>query len=136
MSGFKIVLRDSVHGETIEGVSDFIGEDASGSFGLRARHARLMTTLVFGLARFRVAGQAWQYLAVPGALVYFADNTLMLSTRRYLLDDNYERISTALMQQLLQEEEALHATKHSLHRLETEMLRRMWELRREPGMMQ
>ncbi len=53
----------------------FIGEDASGSFGLQAGHARFMTILEFGLARFRTAEADWQYLALPGALLYFAQGT-------------------------------------------------------------
>jgi len=103
MKSFTLQLQDAAHTEQINGVTTFVGEDASGSFGILAGHARMMTSLVFGLARFRIGNTPWQYLALPGALLYFKDNTLSLSTRRYLLDDNYERISTLLQEQLVAE---------------------------------
>lgn len=132
MKTFTIQLQDATRSETINDVTSFVGEDASGSFGILAGHARLMTSLVIGLARFRVGEETWQYLALPSALLYFHDNMLTLSTRHYLLDSDYMRISDALQQQLLREEENLHAMKHSLHRMEEELLKRMWNMGR-PG---
>ena len=64
-------------------------------------------------------------------MLYFHDNVLTLSTRLYLLDDDYMRISRALQQQLLAEEERLHTTKESLHRIEEEVLKRLWEMGRK-----
>ena len=129
MSGFTLQLFDGRHSERIEGVSSFVGEDASGSFGLLPGHARFMTVLVFGLARFRCGEQApWEYLALPGALLYFADNTLTLASRHYLRDADYERISQRLGDELLAEEEELHDIRESLRRMEEAMFKRMWEL--------
>lgn len=128
MKTFTVHLRDATHSEHFEHVSAFVAEDASGSFGIRAHHGRLMTALVFGLARFRVADQPWQYLAIPGALLYFLNNELTINTRRYLIDSNYQRISAALQEQLLVEEENLKSMKDSLHRMEEEVLRRLWKL--------
>ena len=130
VSGFAIQLHDSSRAERIEAVTSFVGEDASGSFGLLAGHARLMTALVTGLAWFRVGDQPWRYLAVPGALLYFRDNLLTIISRHYLLGDDYTQIASALEEQLLAEEEELRATKQSLHRMEEEILRRMWEIGR------
>ena len=95
MRTFTLILQDATHTQRIEQVTSFVGEDATGSFGILARHTRMMTSLVFGLARFRTVENAWQYLALPGAVLYFNDNELSLSTRRYLMDDDYERISIA-----------------------------------------
>lgn len=133
MKAFTLMLRDATRAEQISGVSTFVGEDASGSFGLLAGHARLMTSLIPGLARFRVGESPWQYLALPGALLYFDDDRLTLSTRHYLLDDDYSRISAAMQQQLLAEEEKLRTMKASLHHMEEEVLRRMWRLGRAGG---
>jgi F-type H+-transporting ATPase subunit epsilon len=130
LNGFVIQLRDSARTERIEAVATFVGEDGSGSFGILPGHARFMTALVVGLARFRVDEQPWQYLAVPGALLYFRDNVLTIITRHYLRGDDYTRIASALEEQLLTEEEQLRATKQSLHRMEEEILRRMWEMGR------
>jgi len=133
MNRFSLLLQDAAHVEQIEGVSAFVGEDASGSFGVLANHARMMTTLVTGLARFRIGEGDWQYLAMPGAVLYFCDNTLTLSTRHYLRDRDYLRISAALREQVLAEEEKLHATRESLRRMEESLLKRLWEIGRGGG---
>ena len=96
MTSFPLILRDSSTATRIDGVVSFVGEDASGSFGILPGHARFMTILELGLARFRRADAAWQYLAMPGAVLYFKDNLLSLSTRRYFLDQDYERIIDTL----------------------------------------
>jgi len=134
MNTFTLVLQDVTHAETIEGVSSFVGEDKSGSFGILACHARMMTTLVIGLARYRAGNEPWQYLAQPGALLYFQNNILTISTRHYYRHDNYMQISNYLQQKLLAEEEQLHAVKHSLQRMEQEMLKHIWELSHHEGL--
>ena len=128
MKNFTLQLQGATQSQQINDITAFIGEDDSGSFGILAGHARMMASLVIGLARFRTAENTWSYLAMPGALLYFHDNVLSLNTQRYLLDDNYERISLALQQQLLVEEEKLHKTKESLYRMEEEVLQRLWKI--------
>ena len=131
MKPFILKLQDATRSEEITNVTSFVGEDASGSFGILAGHARMMTSLIIGLARFRIGEGTWKYLALPGAVLYFYDNVLTLSTRRYLLDDDYMRISQALQQQLLAEEEKLHTMKESLHHMEEETLKHLWEIGRK-----
>jgi F-type H+-transporting ATPase subunit epsilon len=133
MKSFTLRLQDATHAEEITGVTSFVGEDASGSFGILAGHARFMTSLIIGLARFRVGEDDWKYLALPGAVLYFNADQLTLSTHRYLLDDDYMRISQALQDQLLAEEDKLHSMKESLHHMEEEVLRRLWEMGRGTG---
>ncbi|HDY82572.1 MAG TPA: F0F1 ATP synthase subunit epsilon [Halieaceae bacterium] len=128
MKSFTLRLQDATQSEEIAGVTSFVGEDASGSFGILAGHARMMASLIIGLARFRIGEEAWQYLALPGAVLYFHDNVLTLSTRHYLRDNDYMRVSQALQQQLLAEEEKLHTMKKSLHRMEEEVFKRLWEM--------
>ena len=130
MKTFTLVLQDATHSEELQQVTSFVGEDRSGSFGILADHARMMTALIIGLARFRSGDGNWKYLALPGGVLYFHDNVLTLSTRRYLLDADYMRISQALEQQLIAEEEQLHAMKESLHHMEEEVLKRLWEMGR------
>lgn len=128
MKAFTLHLQDATRAETITGVTSFVGEDASGSFGILAGHARMMASLIIGLARFRIEDAAWQYLALPGAVLYFHANVLTLSTRHYLRDDDYTRVSQALEQQLLSEEEKLQSMKHNLRHMEEEVLRHLWEM--------
>ncbi len=131
MNPFVLNLFDAEHEQRITGVTSFVGEDASGSFGIQPNHARFMTTLIFGLARFRLATPDWQYLALPGAVAYFNNNELTISTRHFLIDTDLERISSLLEQELIAEEEDLRATKESLHRMEQAMLKRMLTLKRK-----
>jgi F-type H+-transporting ATPase subunit epsilon len=125
MKTFRILLRDTVGNESIEHVRCFIGEDASGSFGILAHHARFMTRLVFGLARFQQPDVPWQYLAMPGAMLYFNGNELILNTRRYFKSATYTDISRILTETLTGEEQNLLELKHSLHRIEENILRQM-----------
>jgi len=131
VKSFSLSLRDVTRGETIDGVTSFVGEDETGSFGLLGGHARFMTSLVFGLARFRTGSGQWHYLAVPGALLYFADDVLQITTQRYLLDDDYGRVSGRLRDELLLEEKSLREVKASLRQMEDELFRRLWQLGRE-----
>jgi F-type H+-transporting ATPase subunit epsilon len=130
MNSFTLALHDTTRSEQIDDVTSFVGEDASGSFGILPGHGRMLTCLIIGLARFRSRDAAWKYLALPGAVLYFNNDVLTISTRHYLLDDDYRRISQALQQHLLAEEEKLHAMKQSLHHMEEQLLKRLWEMGR------
>lgn len=131
MNTFVLHLQSGTQYERIEDAVSFVGVDDSGSFGILAGHARMMTCLATGLARFQKADGAWRFLAHPGAVLYFAGNELYLSTRRYLHDPDYKHVSAALREQLLAEEEKLRGIRESLYRLEDEMLKRMWNMQRD-----
>jgi F-type H+-transporting ATPase subunit epsilon len=64
-------------------------------------------------------------------VLYFVDNALYLSARRYLRDTDARRIAEALAGELLREEQALVETRRKLRLLEAEMLKRLVELGRE-----
>ena len=130
MTSFTLTVQDSLHADQFAGVTSFVGTDASGSFGILPGHARFVTVLGVGLARFRAEDAPWTYLALPGAVVYFDNNRLTLSTRRYLVGDDYTQISAALAEQLVVEEQELKAVKESLHNMEEQILKRLWNVER------
>ena len=130
MKPFTLVVQDATHIERFDHVTSFVGWDDSGSLGLLADHERFMTVLSWGLARFQTMDGAWHYLALPGGLLYFVENTATVSTRRFLRDDDADRISRALEEQLSIEEDNLLAMKESLSRLEEEMFKRLWRIGR------
>jgi len=132
-SGFTLHLQSAALYECIEGVGSFVGQDASGSFGILPGRARFMTVLDYGLARFRWPGGTWHYLACPGAVLSFVDDQLFLNTRRYLRDDDYERVSALLTGKLAEEEAELKSVKDNLQRLEHELFRRLHQLERWPA---
>ncbi len=125
MKTFAIIIRGSLEYDYIEDVTSFIGEDVSGSFGVQANHARMMTPLIFGLARFKIKDGPWQYLAIPGAILYFADNILTIITRRYLKSANYEQLALELRGILLAEEKQLFDIKENIRRLDEAVLKRL-----------
>lgn len=124
---FCLCLQDTVHTREWHDVVSFVGEDASGSFGLLAGHERFATALVFGLARFRTVDDAWHYVAMPGGILYFSNNKLTISCRHFIVDEDHERISDVLHTQLLEEEQQLQSLKKSLHNMEGELFKRLWE---------
>jgi F-type H+-transporting ATPase subunit epsilon len=131
MNTFELVVQDSTSVQRFTDVESFVGEDSSGSFGILAGHARMITALVVGLARFRRVGESWRYLAMTGATLYFRDSELNLSTRKCLIGDDYSTISAELKDKLLAEEAKLQQIKQSLHRMEEEVLKRLWEMSRQ-----
>jgi F-type H+-transporting ATPase subunit epsilon len=130
MSRFTLHVQAATQYERIDDVVSFVGTDGSGSFGLLAGHERMITTLRFGLAQFRSADGGRQYLALPGAVLYFVNNELFINTRQYLRDSDYRRIADALEAQLVNEEANLQTMKNSLRRLEEEMFKRLWKMAR------
>lgn len=131
MTTFSIQLHSATQEQVIDQVASFVGEDETGCFGLMPGHQRIITTLIPGLARYRLAGQQWLFIACPGAVLYFRDNVLQLSTRRYVHGADFQSIRQALADDILAEEEKLHTLKQSLLRLEGEMLHRLWHLNQE-----
>ena len=130
---FSLHLQSADRYERIDGVRSFVGQDASGSFGILAGRSDFMTILDYGLARFLLPGERWQYVASPGAVLSFGGDQLYFSTRRYLRDDDYDRVSELLSGQLADEERSLKAVKDHLQRLEQELFRRLHELERRPA---
>ena len=130
MKSIVVMLQDLTHSEQYTEVTSFVGEDESGGFGILPDHERFMTALSMGLCRLKTEQHGWLYVATPGALLYFRANRLYLTTRHFLIDGDYERISAALAEKLLEEESRLRRQKQSLRQMEEGVLKRLWELRR------
>lgn len=133
MSAITVHLQSATRYERFDDVVSFVGEDASGFFGVLPGHEPLLTCLEFGLARFRTAAGELHYIAVPGAVLRISANALTVSARRYLRDRDYRRIAGGLREDLAAEEARLADMKERLQRLETEMLRHLWLAQREAG---
>ncbi len=74
MELFTIHLKSATQYEKIDKVLSFVGEDASGQFGILAHHSRMMTCLKFGLAWFRDENQETEYL--PYQVPWFISLTI------------------------------------------------------------
>jgi len=127
VTGYTMVIADSTGERRVDEVISFVAEDASGSFGVQARHRHLLTVLEYGMARYLAAGADWRWLAMPGAVLRFAGNQLTISTRRCIEGTDYRRLEQELHQALAQEEQALSHLRTGLHRLEDSLLQRLRE---------
>jgi len=123
---FAIELISQKRGERIESVVSFVGTDGSGSFGILSGREPLATTLSWGLCSLRTAqSHARQYLAMPGGVLYFAQDVLHLCARLYLRDDDPERIVERLAGEMRAEEESSRAMHALLRDLDRELVRRL-----------
>jgi len=129
MKSFTLHLQAATKYERIDNATSFIGQDTAGKFGLLANHERFITTLTFGLIKYK-AENGWVYIALPGGVLHFVDNELFISTRIYFMDENYERISEKLEHDIRREENKVHNMHESLQKMEQEMFKRLWQVGR------
>lgn len=134
MKTFRLHLMSATRSEWIPDLIRFTGRDATGSFGIMANAFRRITVLSFGLAHFETAEGALEYLAMPGGLLYFVNNELRIATTHFVRGTGLEEVSEALDRQLRSEEEALQDIRQSLHRLDEEMMKKMYEMKRASGL--
>jgi F-type H+-transporting ATPase subunit epsilon len=106
----------------------FVGVDNSGSFAIRANHARMMTCLKFGLSKIIYADEAVEYLALTGGVLYFVNNELFISTRKYFRSKNYDEIENAFTTTLHAEEAVAQNLRKIMKNLDEKILKRLWEL--------
>lgn len=130
MSTFELHLESPIQYEKIANISSFVGEDASGQFGILANHARMMTSLKFGLATISYENHTHEYIALPGGILYFRNNQLHISARHYLRDTDFTVLEQKMDEELRIEEENLQSIKTSLRKLDEEILKRLLELKR------
>ncbi len=131
MADFTLNILASTQAQRFENVQSFVGEDASGYFGLQAGHIDFMTMLVFGMARFRFANEPWQYLALPSGLASFQAHELTISTRYFLIDTDLDKISKLLEQRALKEQETMRSTRESLQCMELMVFKKIRELKHD-----
>ena len=130
MQLFTLHLQDSTKYERVEDVVSFVGQDKTGKFGLMANHGRIITTLNFGLAKYKIEGENWTYIALPGGVLHFVNNALYISTRQFLVDEDYDRICDELENQIRREEVKTRSVRQSLYKMEREMFKRLGNLGR------
>lgn len=131
MNTFELRLLSRERDVQMPGLVSFVGEDASGSFGLLAGHEAQVTVLSHGLARVRRADGARCFIGLPGGVLSFADDCLVISTRRFVFGEDARAVGEALAQEVLAQERAMAETRSQLRHLETTLLRRLaqWDPR-------
>lgn len=130
MTIFELHLESPTQYEKIASLISFVGEDASGKFGILANHTRMMTCLSLGLARFTYGDHVVEYVALQGGVLYFRNNQLHISTRHYIRDTDYKNLQKRMEEEMQVEEDNLRSLRVSLRRLDEEMLKHLLKLKR------
>lgn len=125
MKTFLLTIHDTAHTQTIDKIVSFVGEDLSGSFGILAGREHFITCLSFGMTRLRTSSGQTLYLALPGGVLYFSNDNLTISTRHFVVSDNFESVQKTLQQDILDEEIQLQTLKKSFHAMENELMKRL-----------
>jgi F-type H+-transporting ATPase subunit epsilon len=128
MTVFDLVLQSPLQSQRIEGVRSLVARDRSGSFGVLAGHARMITLAEAGLLRLRRDSDTWEYAAHTGGLLYALGAQVFLCTSRFVTGTDYSRLSETLEEQLHAERESLKSQRTNVARIEEEMMRRLWRL--------
>lgn len=128
---FTLNVFQSVGSETIAELVLLSGEDASGRFGIQARHANFMTVLSSGLVKLTFTDQHTEFLAVPGGLLHVQESVATLHTRRCWRGVDAAQMDSLLRQDLEAASRSLHNIKSNLAQIEDTMLRRLMQLERE-----
>ena len=77
------------------------------------------------MTRLRASSGQTLYLALPGGVLYFSNDNLTISTRHFVVSDNFEQVLKTLQQDILDEEIQLQTLKKSFHALEKELMKRL-----------
>lgn len=128
MNTFVLNLHDSRGADRFDQVTQFIGADDNGSFGVLAGHARMVAVLRYGLARFVDGTGRWRYLALPGGVLDFSSNQLSLVTVRYFLGDERGTICQQLAEEMAKMDSDVHTSRATLAEIEHSLVRRLGEL--------
>jgi len=129
MTGFTIELLAATNRKRIENVRSFVGQDASGYFGLWSGHEAFMTVLARGLHRYQRQDEKWIYLALAGGLLRFEGGQLSISSPRFLENEDYRGLAGQLEEELRKESDELSETRASVQHLERELLHRLLRTR-------
>lgn len=128
MTAFSLVLQSPVQTQRIEGVRSLVARDRSGSFGVLAGHARMITLAQPGLLRLLRGSNGWEYAAHAGGLLYALGSEVFLCTSRFLTGTDYNGLRGTLEGELRAERESLKIQRSNVARIEEEMMRRLWRL--------
>lgn len=128
MNSFTLELADSGQTQIFEHITQFVGADNSGSFGIQAKHAPLVAVLRYGLARFQKEGGAWSYVALPSAVLQFTGNHLSVTAVQCFLGDDRDRLVKQLTEAMEAEDSDIHNARATLAQIEQSLMRRLTQL--------
>jgi len=128
MNTFTLELSDSGQTQSFEHITQFIGADGSGFFGVLAGHAPFVAVLRYGLARFQDEDGTWHYMALPGGVLQFTNNRLMVTSVQCFLGDDRDILVEQLAAAMETENSDIHNARATLAQIEQSLMRRLMQL--------
>ena len=77
---------------TVDDVIHVRAEDPSGSFGIKPRHARMVTALVISVVSWRTQQGEELHCAVRGGVLSIESDTVSIATREAVIDRDLDRL--------------------------------------------
>ena len=127
MNTMTLQLLDGVSELRLEGITSLVAEDATGQFGLRPGHEPLVTVLVAGLIRCRLADGSPHFLACTGGLLRCRDNMLQIVSARFLSAERDDQLTQQLDALLHREQGERTAERQSRAEMERALMKRLRE---------
>lgn len=128
MNSFGLTVCDAASCRRFDAVQSLVAADASGAFGILARHRPLVAVLRYGLARFQLADGSWRFIALGGGVLRFAGNEAHLVTARCHIGEDSAALTAQLSAELAREDSELHAARATLESIEQALKRRLADL--------
>jgi F-type H+-transporting ATPase subunit epsilon len=133
MSSFRVTLLDSYGSDRFDRVTQFIGADASGAFGILGGHEPMVAALRYGLARFQDDAGTWRYVAMPGGILRFRKNELSIAAVRYFLGDEPGALVERLAAEMAQDDSELSTARQTLAKIDRSLVQRLADADRRGG---
>lgn len=131
MNTFAMTLYSAAQQTDYAQVIQFVGQDASGSFGVLAGAEDLLTMLPFGMVRFQTADLLWHYLAVPEAVLHFTANRMHVTASSFIVGDDRNRMTQLLDSTRHEQTQRVHSTRLSVQQLDQALMRKFLQTGRE-----
>ncbi len=102
-------------------------EDLSGSFGIEAHHADLLTTLALCVVRWRDSGNGEHYVAVRGGVLRVRNgNIVEIATREAVIGDDLALLRGQVLSAMKNNLEAERAARSDALKLEQAVVRQIY----------
>lgn len=125
MSGFSLVFCGGADSQRFDGIMHFIGADDSGVFGILPRHELTVAVLRYGLARFVDVKGSWRYAALPGGVLRFAGDAMVVVAASYFIGTERGALADQLGTEMRREDSELRAMRETLAGIDNALLRRL-----------
>ena len=109
-----------------EDVEEVVAEDASGCFGVLARHERLVAALVPTIIRIEPAAGRRKYVAVDRGLLEKEGRRLSIAVRQAVVGDDYKDLERLIEGELLRLEESKARARSAFNRISISVMLKLF----------